>query len=90
VSEKQFMAAVVEAAKMLGWLVYHTFDSRRSAGGFPDLVLCRERVLFCELKSAKGKLSEAQADWLGSLASAGASVHCWTPEDWSTIEETLR
>jgi hypothetical protein len=89
-SEKQFMGAVVEAARLCGWLVYHPFDSRRSQAGFPDLVCVRERVLFCELKSAKGKLSEAQADWLASLASAGASVHVWTPEDWSAIEETLR
>ena len=36
-TEKGFQAAVVELARLRGWLVYHTYDSRRSAKGFPDL-----------------------------------------------------
>ena len=54
-TEKKFQAAVLQIANMYGWLAYHTHDSRRSAPGFPDLVLvrngiqigrasCRERV----------------------------------------------
>ena len=56
-TEKAFQSDVMRVAKMLGWLCYHTFDSRRSASGFPDLVLVRERVLFRELKVGKNKLS---------------------------------
>ena len=48
---------VVDLARTLGWRVYHTYDSRRSQPGFPDLVLVRERILFLELKSETGKLS---------------------------------
>ena len=41
-TEKQFMAQVVELAKLKGWLVYHTYDSRRSEPGFPDLCMVRK------------------------------------------------
>ena len=82
VTEKQFMAAVVEMAQMLGWLVYHTHDSRSSEAGFPDIVCVRrDRVLFIELKTEKGRLSEAQERWLSALGLAGADVHCWRPSD---------
>jgi VRR-NUC domain len=91
VTEKQFMAAVVEMAQMLGWLSYHTHDSRRSEAGFPDIVCVRrDRVLFIELKTEKGRLSEEQERWLSALGLAGADVHCWRPSDWPAIEETLR
>jgi hypothetical protein len=91
VTEKQFMAAIVEMAQMLGWLVYHTHDSRRSEAGFPDIVCVRrDRVVFIELKKEKGRLSEEQERWLSALGLAGAAVHCWRPSDWPTIEETLR
>jgi VRR-NUC domain len=91
VTEKQFMAAVVEMAQMLGWLVYHTFDSRRSEAGFPDIVCVRrDRVLFIELKTEKGRLSEEQERWLSALGLAGAEVHCWRPSDWPAIEAAVR
>jgi hypothetical protein len=34
-SEKQFIRQVIDLARLQGFLVYHTFDSRRSAVGFP-------------------------------------------------------
>jgi hypothetical protein len=90
-TEKQLMAAVVEMAEMLGWLVYHTHDSRRSESGFPDLVCVRrERVVFIELKTEKGQLSEEQEQWLSALGLAGAAVHFWRPSDWPEIEAALR
>lgn len=91
VTEKQFMAAVVEMAQMLGWLVYHTRDSRHSEAGFPDIVCVRrDRVLFIELKTEKGRLSEEQERWLSALGLAGAHVHCWRPSDWPAVEAALR
>jgi hypothetical protein len=91
VTEKQFMAAVIEMAQMLGWLVYHTHDSRRSEAGFPDIVAVRrDRVIFIESKTERGRLSKEQERWLSALGLAGAEVHCWRPSDWPTIEETLR
>lgn len=92
VSEKEFQALVVDVAKRRGWLVYHTFDSRRSGAGFPDLVLVRERVLFRELKTARGVVSAVQKAWLQRLVSAGADVAVWRPADWvdGSISEALR
>ena len=37
--EKDFMDKLLGAAVPAGWMVYHTYDSRRSTAGFPDLVL---------------------------------------------------
>lgn len=89
ISEKAFQAAVIQLAKLTGWMVYHTFDSRRSAPGFPDLVLVRDRVLFRELKSETGRLSAAQKEWLRGLTVAGMDVAVWRPSDWTKIKTTL-
>ena len=51
-SEAQFQSHVVALAHRLGWLVYHTRDSRRSEPGFPDLVMVRGRTLFREIGRA--------------------------------------
>jgi len=63
-SEKQWQAQIVELARRLNWAVYRTFDSRRSQPGFPDLVLVRDRVVFVELKTERGKVSEEQGGWI--------------------------
>jgi hypothetical protein len=69
VTEKQLQAQVVQLASLTGWRCYHTFDSRRSAPGFPDLLLVRPpRCLFVELKTTTGRLRPAQAAWLEALA----------------------
>ncbi len=62
VLEKDWQTQVVQLAKTLGYLVYHTHDSRRSEAGFFDLVIVTwdTRLLFRELKTTKGKLSKAQ------------------------------
>ncbi len=95
-TEKSFMAAVVQYARLHKWRVYHTHDSRRSAPGWPDLALVRDGVLvLAELKVGKNRTTAAQHDWLYALqrvaeSSRGAvAVHLWTPEDWGLIELTL-
>jgi hypothetical protein len=90
ISEKAWQATVVEAARACRWLCYHVHDSRRSAAGFPDLVLVRDRVLFIELKSEAGRLSQAQAEWLAALGRAGAEVRVFRPSDWDLVQEVLR
>lgn len=69
-TEAQFQRTVIEAAQHLGWLCYHTHDSRRSQEGFPDLVLVRDRVLFVELKTDKGKLTFSQQTWRLKITAA--------------------
>ena len=84
-SEAQFQRQVIELATLCGYHCYHTFNSRRCAAGFPDLVLARGgAVLFVELKTERGRVSNAQRDW---IAATGAEV--WRPKDWPHIEATL-
>ncbi len=91
-SEAQLQTAVIQAARLLGWMVYHTYDSRRCERGFPDLVLCKipsqqasgnvaQGLIFVELKSQRGRLRREQVVWITALRSAGQEVHVWRPRD---------
>ena len=92
-TEKQLSAHIVRLAQMLGYLVYHTYDSRRSARGFPDLVLVHVNrpIIFAELKSERGRVSPDQQNWLDRLAEQ-AAVYVWRPSNWyaGEIEKVLR
>jgi len=82
-TERDLLDAVRDACRWAGLLAYHTFDSRRSERGFPDLVLVGPRgVLWRELKSSRGRLSPAQREWLDMLHRAGSDVDVWRPDDW--------
>ena len=91
--EAALLTSVVVLAKRCGWLVYHTYDSRRSEAGFPDLVLVKpgHPVIFAELKRQDIKLPSGQQQaWLRSLGGAtGVEAHLWRPDDWPTIEAIL-
>lgn len=68
-SERDFMASVIDLARLNGFLVYHTHDSRRSAPGFPDIVAIRgEDLLAIETKSQRGRLTPDQEHWLRAFA----------------------
>lgn len=98
-TEKALQTNVQQLAKLRGWLTYHTYDSRRSDPGFPDLVMARgRRLIFAELKSERGRVSPAQAEWLAELqifavycGSGTVGVYVWRPSDWLSgeIEEEL-
>jgi VRR-NUC domain len=77
-------------AAMLGWrLRYHTLRSKGSQSGFPDRVLVRDRVVYVETKSEKGKPSDAQIDWLDGLTKAGSECYLWRPSDWDEAGRVL-
>lgn len=68
ITEKQFEQQVKDLAKLFGWRYYHTWRSIHSPAGFPDCVMVRPpRLIFTELKSEKGKVTEEQEDWLEIL-----------------------
>ena len=91
ISEKQFQATVIEYAKACGWKVYHTYDSRRSEAGFPDLVLVRNwELAFVELKRDGQKTTQTQREWLDALARTGSKTAVWWPSMWDEIEEWLK
>ena len=80
-TEKQLLAAVVELASYLGLLVYHTYDSRRSDPGFPDLVLAGGRgVIFAELKTEHGEMSSEQVTWKWRLLASHCNWKLWRPQ----------
>lgn len=61
----------------------------KGAVGFPDLVLCRERVLYAELKVGKNRLTPAQKEWVERLRQAGQEVYEWWPRHLPAIEYVL-
>jgi hypothetical protein len=89
-TEAEFQGMIVERARVRGWLVYHVYDSRRSSAGFPDLVMVRAgKLVLAEVKTAKGRLSPAQAAWFAALSAVEdqprVTVAVWRPEDWSAV-----
>lgn len=102
-TEREFQDAVVKLAQLLGYRVAHFRNARTTSGGhatpvaydgrgFPDLVLCRpgDRVIFAELKSQRGRLSDHQHAWIDDLTDAGIETYVWRPDDWDDLEQTLR
>ena len=93
VKERELQDAVVEMALLLGYLVYHTHDSRHSAKGFPDLVLCKpRRLIFAELKDEHRAVTKEQEQWLEALRACGLETWVWRPESWTSglVEQVLR
>jgi VRR-NUC domain-containing protein len=88
-TEKEWQQQIVQLARTLGYRIYHTYDSRRSQPGFPDLVLVRDRVIYVELKRESGKLTDSQISWVESLKAAGAEIYVWRPSDLQAAGETL-
>jgi hypothetical protein len=90
-TEKQFMSQVVRYAELMGWRVHHTFDSRKSSPGVPDLLCIRRpRVVWAELKSDRGRLTDDQRAWLLDLRACGQEAYLWSPRNWSAVEKLLR
>lgn len=92
-TERELQDATIAYAALHGWLVYHTYDSRRSHPGFPDLALTRNgTLLLTELKTEKGRLTEPQQLWKEQLETIHTTrYHLWRPTDWldGTIDTHL-
>lgn len=68
----------------------------QGVAGFPDLVLAkaptarsRGGVIFAELKTATGRLSDTQTEWISRLDAGGAEVYVWRPRDINFIRTRL-
>jgi hypothetical protein len=94
--ESDMLESLREAAKLGGWAFYHTWFSKRSGRGFPDLVLVHPSrgIIFAELKTARGRVRPEQAAWLDALRAAASSnravwVCLWRPEHLIAAAEFL-
>lgn len=108
ISERAFTAQIIQLAHLYKWRVAHFRPALTQRGrwvtavqgdgaGFPDLVMVRgDRVIFVELKTAKGKLSEQQERWYMDLLAwsahlgKAALVTVWRPADFEEIERELK
>lgn len=89
VSEAQLSSQLDELRNLAGWdLSYHTYDSRRSPYGFPDVVLTKvPRVVFAELKTETGQPTFEQWFWLWTLQQCpGVEAYLWRPSDMASGE----
>lgn len=88
--EADWQSTVVDTATRGGWLHYHTYNSKHSAPGFPDLVLVRvPEVVVAELKAEDGRVSADQQRWLDALAACGLEVYVWRPSDFAEVSARL-
>lgn len=92
-SERAYMAELVDVLGRFGWRSYHTFDSRHSVAGFPDIVAIKgSRLLAIEVKSDTGKVSAEQREWLVAFANVeGVDAFVIRPaDDLSELLEIMR
>lgn len=91
VRETPFRQDIQTLAKLRHWLWYHTYDSRRSTPGFPDLVLIKApRMLLIECKTETGTVTTDQHEWLDQASRCTQiSAEVWRPRHWDHIDATL-
>ena len=105
-SERAFQSQVIAYARLMGWTIWHdaaTNTARRcgacgtirrtprNAAGLPDLILVRRpRVVWAELKSERGRLTDDQRSWIEELRACGQACYVWRPSDWQEVERVLR
>jgi G:T-mismatch repair DNA endonuclease (very short patch repair protein) len=91
VNEKELLQQVIDAASLLHLLAYHAHDSRRSAAGFPDVVIAgRTGVLYVELKTKHGRPTREQKTWLDALKTAGAEVWLVRPDGLYALVDRMK
>ena len=102
ISEAAFQQAVIDLARWTGWRIFHPRTVHTAQGthltafygdaGFPDLVLVHRNrgVIFAELKSERGRLTNDQTLWGEYLKAAGVEYHVWRPDDMETVKDILR
>lgn len=93
-SERQFQDQIVDLAHLTGWLAYHSWSSRHSEPGFPDLCAVHPArgVLFAELKTETGRVRPEQTQWIDTITAAaehGVRARLWRPSAWPEVVAVL-
>lgn len=82
-SEAVLTEHVRDACQTLNLTRWHTYDSRRSPAGWVDEVIAGPHgVLFRELKTETGRVTDAQRQCLEALTVGGLNADVWRPRDW--------
>lgn len=100
--EAELQKNIIDTAHLFGWHVAHFRPAQNSRGqwrtpvaadgkGFPDLVMVSESmVAFIEVKSARGRPTPEQKEWLGrfSRVADGRKIYVdvWKPDMWMSGE----
>ena len=89
--EKALQSRLQQAATLAKWLHYHVYDSRRSAIGFPDLVMVRDgQMLVIECKRDLAEVAamprtergRAQLAWIAACSAVpGCRAAVVSPEN---------
>lgn len=89
-SEKQLDTAVRRMMNDLGLskFAFHPYGQGRYQEGYPDWTIAGPGgLLFRELKTERGQLTDAQRAFLERLQSLGQDAKVWRPSD--LIDETI-
>ena len=100
ITEAQWGKTVEDLLDTYGWHWVHFRPGWTEKGwrtaitgtkGFPDYVAMRQnRLVFIELKSEQGKLSDEQRDWQAWLHLTCAEVNVARPSDFDLLQEALK
>lgn len=93
VSEDDLLRAVLSLCALYNWRTLHVRPAITAKGyrtavqgtgvGFPDVLAVKGSTLIvAELKSDKGKLTDAQELWLRAWEPIASLVTVWRPIDW--------
>ena len=93
ISEKALLEQVRQLARIMGFRTYHPHLSKWSERGWPDVTLVRPpRIIFLELKSATGRVTAEQAEWIAALSACGPNVtaRVLRPQELDELPDLLR
>lgn len=95
-TEDELLTGIVDALAAGGWLYQHVRRSDLAViqghVGHPDIVAVhpeRALLVFLELKTATGRVEEAQRRWIEALAAAGINVRVVRPADYDETWQWL-
>ncbi len=83
ITETDIRRQVTDYLRIKGWFVFYVLQGLGAYRGIPDLIAVKNgRVLFIELKSARGRQSDHQKKFQADLEAAGGEyILCRGVED---------
>jgi VRR-NUC domain len=89
--EADYQNQIILLLRWMGYHVYHTYDSRKSEPGFPDLIALKpgKRALVLEVKTEHGRVSVDQRNWISWFRAAGIKAEIVRPSDWPEVSKWI-